>query len=156
MASEEQKQLASAIAPLMKDSGFKKSRFNWHRNMDNVVQVLNLQGSQWSKSMYVNLGIYFLEIGSEEKPLEHDCHVRERLTGVSTDLARCNELCDFENTIPELQRYQEIAELIQDAALPWLARCSTKEGARKYIQSEKKHGLPVSIDVKKYLGLSNN
>ena len=155
MASEEQKQLANAIKPLMKDAGFKKKAFNWYRKIDDVVQVLNIQGSQWSKFMYINLGIYFLDLGSKVQPPAYECHIRERLNGITTDLSRYNELCDFENTIPDLQRYQEIAELIQGVALPWLERCSSKEGVKKYLQDEKKQGLPVRAIAKQYLGLSN-
>lgn len=156
MASEEQKQLANAIKPLMKDAGFKKTAFNWHRKIDSVVQVLNFQGSQWSKSLYINLGVYFLDIGDKEKPPEYDCHIRQRLAGIAPDLSRCNELFNFENTIPDDLRFKEVSQLIQDVALPWLDRCSTKEGAKHYLQNEKKHGLPVPVSAKQYLGLGNS
>jgi len=156
MASEEQKQLALAIKPLMKDAGFKKSAFNWHRRADNVVQVLNFQGSQWSKSVYVNLGVYFLDIGSKENPPEYDCHIRERLSGIAPDLARCNELFDLENDIENDQRYKEVLLLIQEVAIPWLVRCSTKEGAKYYLEHEKKHGLPVPTVAKQYLGMASS
>lgn len=156
MASDEQKQLALAIKPLMKNAGFKKSAFNWHRKIDNVVQVLNFQGSQWSKSVYVNLGVYFLDIGSKNKPPEYDCHIRQRLSGISSDLTRCNELFDLESKIDNFQRYKEVSSLIQEVALPWLERCSTKEGAKYYLEHEKKHGLPVPILAKQYLGMVNS
>lgn len=156
MASAEQKQLANAIKPLMKSAGFRKTSFNWHRKSGNVVQVLNLQGSQWSKFVFVNLGIYFSEIGSKEKPPEYECHIRERLSGIAPDPKRCNELFDLENDIAFEQRCDEVAELIQDVALPWLDRCSTKEGAKNYLEHEKKHGLPVTVRAKQYLGLENS
>lgn len=153
MASEEQKQLANAIKPLMRSAGFKRSSFNWHRKSEGVVQVLNFQGSQWSKFVYVNLGIYFSELGSKENPREYECHIRERLSAVAPDLAQCNRLFDLENDIAFEQRCDEVTKLIQDVALQWLDRCSTKPGAKSYLKYEKRHGLPVTAQAKSYLGL---
>jgi|GEM_PF-1813870 len=156
MASEEQKQLANAIKPMLKKAGFKKTAFNWHRKQGNVIQVINFQGSQWSKTVYVNLGVFFLEIEEQEKPKEYDCHIRQRLPGISSNLKRCNELFDLENSLSNEERYTEVIKLLETAAIPWLERCSTKEGAKYYLEHEKKHGLPVPITAKTYLGIQSS
>lgn len=153
MASEERKQLANAIKPMMKRAGFKKTSSNWHRKSEGIVQVLNFQGSQWSKFVYVNLGIYFSEIGAKEKPREYECHIRERLSAIAPDLAHCNKIFDLENDIAFEQRCDEVTKLIQDVAIPWLERCSTKRGAKSYLEYEKRDGLPVTARAKGYLGL---
>jgi len=154
MASQEQKNLANSIKPLLKQTGFKKSAFNWHRKLNNVVQVINIQGSQWSKAVYINLGVFFLEIEQKDKPKEYDCHIRQRLSGISPNLERCNELLDLENPIDDAQRFHEIIHLIETVCIPWLENCSSKEGARDYISNEKNHGLPMSLSAKKYLGIT--
>jgi len=156
MASDEQKQLANAVKPMLKKAGFKKTAFNWHRKQGDVIQVVNFQGSQWGKTVYVNLGVFFLGIEQQEKPKEYDCHLRQRLPGLSPDLKRCNELFDLGNSLSNEERYPEVIELLETLAIPWLERCSSKEGAKHYIENEKKHGLPVPASVKVYLGIRSS
>jgi hypothetical protein len=156
MASEEQKLLANAVKPMLKMAEFKKTAFYWHRKQGNVIQVVNFQGSQWSKTVYVNLGVFFLDIEEQEKPKEYDCHIRQRLPGISPDLKRCNELFNLENSLSNEERYSEVVELLETVAIPWLERCSSKEGAKYYLEHEKKHGLPVPVAAKRYLGIHSS
>ena len=99
MASEERKLLEQCLKPLLKEAGFKKQGPTWHRSGNDAIEVFNIQGSQWSKSFYINLGTYFKAIGSEEKPKEYSCHIRERLCGITDDPNECNSTLDFENSM---------------------------------------------------------
>jgi len=64
----------------LKDLGFKKSGATWRLQQTGSVAVLNVQKSSWGDGgFYVNLGVYFPEIGSDPAPTENKCHVQVRL-----------------------------------------------------------------------------
>jgi hypothetical protein len=78
------------LAPLMKDEGFRKSGANFWREDATVIDVLNIQKSQWNDaweaSFYVNLGTYYKAFhrdqGTEFKskfPYEYDCTAFSRV-----------------------------------------------------------------------------
>jgi hypothetical protein len=72
---------AEALAPLLKDLGFKKQRFNWRKDLDESIAVLNVQISSWGdRSYYVNVGIYLKALGEEVSPPHNRCHVQGRLS----------------------------------------------------------------------------
>jgi hypothetical protein len=69
-----------AIAPLMKEQGFKKSNATWRRSGPESIAVLNVQKSPWGGGVYyVNVGVYFSELGTLVAPTENKCHVQRRL-----------------------------------------------------------------------------
>lgn len=69
-----------AIAPLMKAQGFKKSNATWRRSDSESIAVLNVQKSPWGGGVYyVNLGVYFPDLGPLLAPTENKCHVQRRL-----------------------------------------------------------------------------
>lgn len=68
------------IAPLMKAQGFKKSNATWRRSGPESIAVFNVQTSPWGGGVYyVNVGIYFPDLGSLLAPTENKCHVQRRL-----------------------------------------------------------------------------
>ena len=156
MASEERKILEQFLKPLMKELGFKKQGPSWHRSSADTIEVLNIQGSQWSKNFYINLGTYFKAIGSDEKPKEYDCHIRQRLCGVTDDLNECNSTLSFENSINLEERESNLKRLVSQFAIPWLEKCATVEGAKNYLLNEKKHGLPVAKQTWEFLGINHS
>jgi hypothetical protein len=117
------------------------------------IAVFNIQGSQWGPSFYINLGIYFTALGQNERPLEYHCHVGARLNRVLTDSARCAELLNFECTIPDAQRFSELAAAVSEAAVPWLERVATPAGAKAYFALDRARTPWVTADAKEYLGL---
>lgn len=87
-----------AVTAVLKPMGFKKTALNFHRRQNEVVQVVNIQGSLGSTSVekvfYVNVGFAFDEICNLnkisilEKPRVHDCDLRgyrSRLENFVTD-----------------------------------------------------------------------
>src|SRR5690242_8611133 len=78
------------LAPVMRDKGFRKSGANFWRDNENVIDVLNIQKSQWNDaweaSFYVNLGVYWRAFhrdqGTEFKskfPREYNCTASSRI-----------------------------------------------------------------------------
>jgi len=65
MASEEKKHLESILKPVLKAEGFRKKGGTWWRSLGEFIQVINIQGSQFSKRFYINLGVYIKDIGEK-------------------------------------------------------------------------------------------
>ncbi len=87
--------VSNSVAPLVKDAQFKKSHFNFHRRLGTVVQVINIQLSQFNQadegSFYVNVAFAFDELRKHEnrlileKPEEYECDMRRRLEHLLSD-----------------------------------------------------------------------
>jgi len=153
MPSEENKALQSVLAPLMKAHGYRKSGATWHGVSSAFIRVLNIQGSQFGKYFFINLGIFIRALGENPKPKEYDCHVRQRLSGLVSDGGDVFAVLDFQNDMPWGEREQALRNLVQDHALPWLEKKSDIEEIRNYLTREKLHGLPVGKEVYDYLGI---
>ena len=69
----------TAVNPLLKTHGFKKSGATWRRHQPESIAVFNVQKSQWGDGYYVNIGMYFGALGKDRAPTENKCHVRMRL-----------------------------------------------------------------------------
>jgi hypothetical protein len=153
MASENNKMLQQALAPALKRLGFKKSGATWRKGCSNAIVVLNIQGSQWGPTFYINLGIYFRELGELIEPNECVCHVRTRLTELVPDRNRLNELLDFGKSIQEGDRLQEIEALVTEYGLSWLATVSTIKGARIYCDSQSPKSPWITKEYREHLAV---
>jgi len=151
MASENNKWLQQALAPALKQRGFKKSGATWRRGSGDAIEVLNLQGSQWGPSFYVNLGVYFRALGDRDQPTEYQCHVRTRLDEIVPDRARLHALLDFEHPIPESDRARELETLVANHGVPWLDTVSTVEGAREYCNSQAARSPWITKEARAFL-----
>jgi len=136
----------------MKAAGYKKDGATWRKADDVAIAVLNIQGSQFGATLFINLGIYFLALGTSVRPFEYDCHLRTRLTRMVPDPMRLTQLLDFSGvygSIPNDSRYREIVLTVEQYALPWLVRCSTPGGARDEIENGM--GM-VAAELRAHLG----
>ena len=153
MPSLENKHLQRWFAPTFKAAGFTKAGATWRRGRPLLIQVFNIQGSQWSRDFYFNLGAYLTDLGDLERPSEFHCHVRERLDAIAPDRARLLAISDFERPCPEEQREQELVAVIRNHAIPWLDRMTSLDQIRLYFLHEKRHGVRITADARGYLGL---
>ena len=151
MASPENKLLQAWFAPAFKAAGFTKTAATWHRKTPSFIHIFNIQGSQWSRYFYFNLGIYITALGGLDRPSEAHSHVRERLDSIVPDRERFLRLSDFEQELPEEQRRSELEAIISAHVIPWLDRMSSADQLRHYILHEKKHGLPITNSTYEYL-----
>ena len=100
-----------AIAPLMKARGFKKSNATWRRSGPGSIAVLNVQKSSWGGGVYyVNIGVYFLDLGSLVAPTENKCHVRRRLDVETPSLVVAKAIDWFQDRA----RLSDAARLAED------------------------------------------
>ena len=120
------------LKPILRAHGYKKTRRTWHKEVEGICCVFNLQKSQWSNLYYINLAVGVREIGLPPHPKEYECHVRGRLSDLVPEpeqLARYLDLEDF--SVDDEERLSEIARLVEEVALPFLQGLSTVEGIRR-------------------------
>lgn len=110
-----------------------KKGATWYRDMGRAIQVINLQGSQWSTIFFVNLGIYYKSFGAKAQPAEYECHIRTRLCQLVPDMHMLAELLDVHSkTYAEIDR-SALPVIIQKYAFPWLDKCCTDSGVAEAI-----------------------
>ncbi len=125
-------QLIECFKPVFKQCGFKKMRTNWRKTTDDLIFVLNIQGSQWSKEdYYINVGVYIKALGEDQNPAEYKCHIRSRFDERNKS---CNLLCN------------EILE--------WFETYGTIQKLKSH---KNQNSLPIvtTVDAKKYLNEKN-
>jgi len=153
MASPENKQLQRWLAPRLKEVGFRKLGATWRRAVGESIVLLNIQGSQWSRSFYINLGSYYRALGDLERPPEYSCHVRARLSQLVPDQVRLARLLDFERPMAECERSAEVIALIDTCALPWLDSVATVAGGRSYLQADPLRCHQSPVEAREFLGV---
>ena len=156
MASAHNKLMQQALKLALKREGFKKFGATWRKRYSGAIGVLNIQGSQWGPSFYVNLGIYFAALGSKTNPLEYDCHLRCRLHQLVPDRARFVDLLNFESSIPDDERLPEIVSAAVDFGVAWLGACAAPEGARAFYANELAETPFVTTAAREFIGLVSN
>ncbi len=130
MASPEKKHLENILKPFMKIKGFKKKGGSWCKDVGDFLQIVNIQGSSYSKSFYINLAVYIKALGNSDWPAEYDCHVRIRLNSYCIEQG-VTELLNYEDfSMDDLPR-ERLLEILGNEGLPWLDSCSSYEGAKR-------------------------
>ena len=131
------------IAPYLKTLGFKKKGAIFWRETDVLIDLVNLQKSQWNNpdeaQFTLNLGIYWKEVQAEIErraksmpPKELECTVFERLGALFAGN-------DFwwsvtESTIAyELGR--DVVEKLEKFGLPWLENGHNPEITCRYLET---------------------
>jgi hypothetical protein len=128
LVSIEKKCLESILKPTLKKKGFRKKGSTWWKHIEGYIQVINIQGSQYSKQFYLNLGVYISAVGDKEWPSESDCHIQVRLDSLANPNL-VHTLLNYETALEHSDR-KEISELVLVKGLRWLDQCSSFEGAK--------------------------
>lgn len=81
MPNEAARTIAEIIASTLKDAGFTKKKLTWRRERAQSIQVVEVQSSRFGELAFINLGVYFRELGASAAPDLVECHVRMRLNG---------------------------------------------------------------------------
>ncbi|WDT84405.1 DUF4304 domain-containing protein [Alteromonas sp. 009811495] len=130
MASPEKKHLENVLKPYMKEKGFKKKGGTWCKDVGDFLQVVNIQGSPYSKMFYINLAVYIKALGNNVWPAEHDCHIRIRLNSFCLEQG-VTELLNYEDYGFDGQPREKLLEILESDGLPWLDKCSSFKGAKR-------------------------
>ena len=138
----DKKSVQAPVARWAKQAGFQKHSDTWYRRCPDLVQVLNLQKSQYGNQYYLNVGIYVPSIGaaSSQWPKEHQCHVRMRaktlVSEESKDVARFESAMDLEDgSVSNDMREQEIGRFLDEHVASFLDSAKSLEDLRSLIGS---------------------
>jgi hypothetical protein len=150
-------EFAARLAPIFKAKEFRKTGATWHRDADRLVQVFNIQKSQWGDQFYLNVGIYLRDLGNESRPTEYRCHVRCRAEGLLgdgefPDLRKC---LDFDSSLDRDQRYARLQQIVAERVLPWLDENKTLESLGTRLRNSTK-GFAIVRGVPELLGFDMN
>lgn len=155
MASADNKLLQGALAPSFKERGFLKDGGTWRRTSPDAIVVFHIQGSQWGRQFYLNLGAYFRQLGPEAAPPERRCHLRVRMNVLVPDPLPLGKLLDFDEDIATSDRCTQLADAVREYAMPWLDAMSACETARRYLAARTAlaPAMFVACDAQQLLGL---
>lgn len=133
VVSPENRLIQRALAPGFKELGFRKDGATWRRSSPEVIVVFNIQGSQWGRQFYLNLGAYLRQLGAETAPTEYRCHVRVRLSELLPEPTMLGKVLDFDGDIPASVRFTHLVDAVGQFAMPWLQAMSACDTARIYL-----------------------
>ena len=147
-------EFAANMAPMLKAHGFRKSGATWHRDADRLIQVFNIQKSQWGDQFYLNVGIYLRDLGDESRPREYRCHVRCRAERLLDDeeFGDLRECLDFDRPLDREQRYARLQQFVVNRILPWFDANLTFEDLVAGLRDNTK-GFFISRAAPELLGL---
>ncbi|RID81555.1 DUF4304 domain-containing protein [Peribacillus asahii] len=106
MSTLSKEQLIECLKLVFKQQGFKKNKTTWQKSTDDLIYVLNIQGSQWSnEDYYINVAIYIKALGTEINPTEYRCHIRSRIDNDKKSYSSiCKEVVDWFERHGDIQR----------------------------------------------------
>lgn len=117
--------LRLALADALGPAGFARKGNDWLRRSDDVIEVVNLQRSQWGNQYYLNYALWLRALGEVPVPKEHTCHVRWRAERVMARDAPLARLLDLESGADEPERLAALARLLTSQLLPFTDTCRT-------------------------------
>jgi len=151
------KALIDAFKVHFKEQGFTKKDATWHLGTPEVIQVFNIQTSQWSERYYFNAGIYLRALGSLETPSESYCHIGTRIPDRRfhvESFQRANELANFEHVeFDAEQRITDLKNLIYPLAFDWFHRFRDRACVKRHLSEIGRPWFPVRTEVWSLVGL---
>jgi hypothetical protein len=148
--------IKDSISKFLKGHSFTVKGNTWYSVRDDVVQVLNLQKSQWGAQYYVNLGVWVKAIEGSEKPPSHKCHIQMRLSALSHCTQLMKDAFDEETkNISETQRDELVVQAISQAAIPFFDSLLNIEDIKKAIQEGSLKKGMVHAKLKEYIAKGN-
>lgn len=152
----DKKSIQSPVAQWAKRTGFQKHSDSWYRRLPDLIQILNLQKSQYGDQYYLNVGIYIPSIGAANSqwPKEHQCHVRARaktlVSEQSNDIARFESAMDLEDSSMSSDvREQAIEAFLNEHVGSFFDSVANLEDLRRLIHSGGLSNALVHKELKK-------
>lgn len=138
--NDEAKTATKAIGELLIPIGFSRKGRTWIRRLDHVVQVVELQRSNWGPQDYLNLGLWLTSVVEPPKVVrEKDCHIRIRVSEVLPVHAASalERALNYEGALAEEDRSLLIVGALREGLIPVLQQLSSEPGLR----SAKREGM---------------
>lgn len=135
MTGNSVKIIHDAISAAAQVAGFSKKGTYWYAERGESILLITPQKSQYGQHFFLNLGVFFHELGSKQWPKISDCHLQSRLENVVdvvNDRLLIDVVLNFEYIeISDEARAEKITDLLVRYAIPFLENCSTFAGVRE-------------------------
>ena len=119
-----------AIKPLLKQYGFKKKNLNWIRETDSTVFIFNIQKSQYSRKVYLNVGIAIKAIAQEPVTVVYKCPIQMRL-----DHLIGGEALNFEIPLDPVNRSHQFVRLLESNPYGFFTSAGSKADLIDFINT---------------------
>jgi hypothetical protein len=136
-----------AIHPILKAYGMKKTALNWYYENETIFKIFNIQKSQFSKKIYLNIGIKLKAIEPVPRRIYPGSHLSTRLDHLISP-----KYLDFENKVSSRKRIRKISELIRSNPYEFFALQGNVEELRRFA-SERTY---ISARIKQLLDLEED
>jgi uncharacterized protein DUF4304 len=115
-------ELAEVVSSVLVPAGFRRRKDTWYSANEDTIILLNLQKSRYGGQYFVNLAVYFRDLGTATSPLEHQSHIRVRLTAIAgNEVSAIDEALDLERpNVSTEQRRTTLMRALTTIALPFL------------------------------------
>lgn len=127
------KDIHEFLSEAAKPRGFNKKKSSWYCTGNEAILVISPQKSQYGEQYYINLGVYFRNLGKKDTPKISECHINGRVDAAlqEDDAKNFESALNFENSsIDDQQRHRVIVQTLRNLAIPLLEQCSTSDGFR--------------------------
>jgi hypothetical protein len=141
------KTLKHVLAPI----GFSRKGNSWFRRGTDVVQVVNLQKSQYGQKYYINFAVWLLALGETQFPREEQCHIRFRVDSLVTNEDQYQELLDLESNLNIDNRDDLLRQTLTSSLQPFIDTTFTTQGIRRlFVEGALRSGM-VHVHAKRML-----
>jgi Domain of unknown function (DUF4304) len=146
--------LPLALEDVLSPAGFSRKGDSWFRSTDEVVEVVNLQKSQYGHQYYLNYALWLRALGEMRFPKEEKCHLRMRVGSIVSSEAQLARLLDFEADATDTERRTGFASLLTSEFLRFADNCRTLAGLRSLLDAGKLRKAMVHAASKRVLNSS--
>jgi len=149
----DKKELSKLIDGVLASAGFVKKSMSWYRSCPDLIQVLDLQKSNYGDLYHVNLAFAprGLAVDGLPHPKVHKCPLQVRATALLPPRQELERLFNLEEERPS--RAEEIRCWLADIVVPFFAQHADVPALREAVQSGAFVRGMVDVELKQYLGI---
>jgi hypothetical protein len=139
--------LVKEIHNILKSYNFKRKGNRWTLKLEEIEKIFELQKSYYSKLYYINYGFNFNNVYDDGLTMQLFLRLSHKEYLINE---RIKELEDFENSIDDKTRIDELIHFINDIIISKFNEIKNEKGLIHFVNNEYNQNM-IPITVKKYL-----
>ncbi|WP_131994283.1 DUF4304 domain-containing protein [Dokdonella fugitiva] len=142
---------------LLREHGFMKQGSRWYRSIGEVLQIADLQKSNFGQQFYVNLCWVptGMTVDGMPIPKEQNCPIRIRLSAAYPNQeGDISQGLDLENKLTDDERERRVAWMTRDLMLPLFERLQDNRSLRAEIAEGVLRRGAVNAAARSFLGIA--
>ncbi len=143
------KEVVDSIKPILKDYGFKKKGLNWFWEDQDIIKIFNIQRSQFSRKIYLNIGIKIKTLEAALTYTFPGAHIGFRLDHLIKE-----KYLDFESGMDSNSRNLGFAKLINSNPYQFFTFTGNLENIKDFIRRTGTYS--IVLKAKEYLKIKQN